>query len=473
MGKSSNSGYLMKLTIVATLGGLLFGYDTGVIAGTVGSLDRFFVEPKGLEESAANILLGFLVSIGLAGCVLGGAISGWISTKFGRKNGLIISAILLFISALGSAMPEMLIRPIGQADHTFHIIFMIYRVIGGVGVGLASMLSPVYIAEIAPADKRGQLVSYNQLAIVAGFVVVYFVNYFIAKGGGSDEWLDAVGWKWMFASEIIPAGVFLALLFFIPDTPRSLVLRGKEEEAKAVLLKVNGEDGVTIIEEIKASLNQTEVSGKLFSYGAAVIFIGIGLSAFQQLVGINVILYYATEIFKNINPDTDGALLSQIIVGIANFLFTIIAIKTVDKYGRKPLMLIGALGMSIAMFSLGFVFYAQASGVLALICMLTFVASFAMSWGPITWVLLSEMFPNAIRGRALAIAVALQWIVNFLVSTTFPMMDKNTFLSETFHNGFAYWLYGFFGALAFFFVKKYVPETKGKTLEEMENLWKK
>lgn len=472
MGSSNKTSYLIKLAMVATLGGLLFGYDTGVISGTVSSLESFFVTPKGLSENAASAFKGFIVSSALIGCVIGGSISGFVSASLGRKKGLVIAGILFLISALGSAMPEMLLLPIGEADHTFSTIFIIYRIIGGIGVGLASMLSPLYIAEIAPAKNRGQLVSYNQLAIIAGFMVVYFVNYFISKSGGSDSWLNAVGWRWMFASEVIPAGLFLLFLFFVPDTPRSLMLKNKPEKSLEVLIKVNGkEEASRIFKEIKASINTT-ASKKLLSFGWLVIIIGVLLSIFQQFVGINVVLYYAPEIFKNINPDTDGALLLTILVGIVNFLFTIIAIKTVDKYGRKPLMMIGALGMSIAMFSLGFVFYAQSTGYLALICMMLYVASFALSWGPVTWVLLSEIFPNKIRDRAMAIAVAAQWIANYAVSLTFPMMDDNKYLTEQFHNGFAYWIYGIMGILAFFFVKRFIPETKGKTLEEMEQLWK-
>ncbi|MCL4166796.1 UNVERIFIED_CONTAM: hypothetical protein GTU68_020667, partial [Idotea baltica] len=227
------------------------------------------------------------------------------------------------------------------------------------------MLSPLYIAEIAPANSRGKLVSFNQLAIVGGFMVVYFVNYFISRGGGSDAWLNEVGWRWMFASEVIPAGLFLGLLFFVPDTPRSLMLKNKPEEALDVLIKVNGEtEGKKILSEIENSV--VETSGKLLSYGWGIILIGIALSVFQQFVGINVVLYYAPEIFKSIDPNTDGALLLTIIVGIVNFLFTIIAVKTVDKRGRKPLMLIGALGMAIAMLALGFVFFSGATGYLAL-----------------------------------------------------------------------------------------------------------
>lgn len=471
--KTTNSAYLLKLTLVATLGGLLFGYDTGVISGTVGSLDSYFVMPKGLSETAASAFKGFLVSSALIGCIIGGVFGGVISKQFGRKNGLIIAAVLFLISALGSAMPEMLLRPIGEADHTFSTIFIVYRIIGGIGVGLASMLSPLYIAEIAPADSRGKLVSFNQLAIVGGFMVVYFVNYFISRSGGSDAWLNAVGWRWMFASEVIPAGLFLGLLFFVPDTPRSLMLQNKPTEALNVLVKLNGEkEGNRILEEIKVSMNVTS-SGKLLSFGWLVIIIGVMISVLQQFVGINVVLYYAPEIFKTISSGTDSALLMTIIVGVVNFLFTIIAVKTVDKYGRKPLMIIGALGMAVAMLSLGFVFFLGATGYLALFCMMLYVASFAMSWGPVTWVLLAEIFPNKIRGRALAIAVAAQWISNYLVSVTFPMMNDNSKLTELFNHGFAYWVYGIMSVLATLFIMKYVPETKGKTLEEMEKLWEK
>ena len=463
--------YLLKLTLVATLGGLLFGYDTGVIAGTVGSLDAFFIEPKGLDELAASSLKGWLVSIALIGCILGGAIAGLIGKKFGRKRGLVIAGSLFFISALGSALPEIFIQPLGQGNHTLSTVFMIYRFIGGIGVGIASMLSPVYIAEIAPAKDRGKLVSYNQLAIVGGFMVVYFVNYFIALSG-DDTWLNDIGWRYMFASELVPVGIFLALLYFVPDTPRSLVSHNKEAKALEILKKVNGEsEAQSILADIKNTL--VVKTNSAFTYGWGLVIIGVLLSIFQQFVGINVVLYYAPEIFKTLDLGTDAALLQTIIVGIVNFLFTIIAIKTVDNYGRKPLMLIGAVGMAVAMISLGFAFYAEIGGYAALICMMLYVAAFALSWGPVTWVLLSEIFPNDIRNKAMPIAVAAQWLSNWLVSTSFPVMNENSYLVDTFNNGFAYWIYGVMSILAAVFVLKFIPETKGKTLEEMNSLWKK
>jgi SP family xylose:H+ symportor-like MFS transporter len=471
MGATTNSNYLLKLTIVATLGGLLFGYDTAVISGTVSSLESFFVLPFGLDEMGANARLGFVVSSALIGCIIGGISGGIISKKMGRKNGLILAAILFFISALGSAMPEIFLKPVGKADHTFIYIFIVYRIIGGIGVGLASMLSPLYIAEIAPAKVRGRLVSMNQFAIVFGMLIVYFVNYYIAKQG-DDSWLNTVGWRWMFASETIPAGLFLIMLFFVPDTPRSLVLKSLPEKALDVLIKVNGlDEGKKILTDIQNTLFSH--SGKLFSFGTSVIVLGILLSVFQQFVGINVVLYYAPEIFKNMGSGTDASLLQTIVVGAVLLIFTVLAILTVDKFGRKPLMIIGALGMAISMFALGTTFFTETLGIMALVFMLLYVACFAMSWGPVVWVLLSEMFPNKIRGRAMALAVAAQWISNYLVSWTFPIMDKNTFLLEKFNHGFAYWIYGAMSVLAMLLVWKYVPETKGKTLEEMERLWKK
>ncbi|MDD5148869.1 MAG: D-xylose transporter XylE [Flavobacterium sp.] len=471
MATATNSSYLFKLTLVATFGGLLFGYDTAVISGTVSSLESFFVLPFGLDEMGANARLGFVVSSALIGCIIGGISGGIISKKLGRRNGLILAAILFLISALGSAMPEMFVKPIGEADHTFMYLFIVYRIIGGIGVGLASMLSPLYIAEIAPAHSRGKLVSMNQFAIIFGMLVVYFVNYYISKQG-DDTWLNVVGWRWMFGSEVIPASLFLVMLFFVPDTPRSLVLKSQPEKALAVLIKVNGiDEGKKILADIQNTV--VSHSGKLFSFGMTVIVVGVLLSVFQQFVGINVVLYYAPEIFKSMGSGTDTALLQTIIVGAVNLLFTVLAIMTVDKFGRKPLMIIGALGMAISMFALGTTFFMQSVGMGALVFMLIYVASFAMSWGPVCWVLLSEIFPNKIRGRALAVAVAAQWISNYLVSWTFPMMDKNTYLLEKFNHGFAYWIYGVMSVLAMWLVWKYVPETKGKTLEEMEEIWEK
>jgi len=467
------NGYLIKLTLVATLGGLLFGYDTGVISGTVDSLENFFITDQNMTEFDRNAFKGFLISAALIGCVIGGALGGYIGKVLGRKKALVLAGILFFISAIGSAIPELNFITIfcNNCDANLSNVFVVYRIIGGIGVGLASMMAPVYIAEIAPAKDRGKLVSYNQLAIVGGFLVVYLVNYFIALNG-DDSWLNELGWRYMFASELIPVSIFLILLFMVPDTPRSLVFHNKEDEALDVLTKVNGKtEAVKILNDIKNTLKEKTVP--ILTYGYGIIIIGILLSVFQQFVGINVVLYYAVDILKDLNLGTQTALLWTILIGVVNFAFTIIAIRKVDSYGRKPLMIIGAIGMSISMFSIGFAFYSEVSGYVALFCMMIYVASFALSWGPVTWVLLSEIFPNNIRNKALAIAVAAQWASNYLVSATFPLMKDSTYLKETFNNGFAYWIYGLMSLLAVYFVFKFIPETKGKKLEDMGSLWKK
>jgi len=473
MKEQTNIRYVVMITIVATFGGLLFGYDTAVISGTVGSLKKFFVDPRMLDELAANSLLGFTVSSALIGCIIGGMSGGIIALKLGRRTSMKLAALLFLFSAIGSAWPEIGFAGIGKGDHSFLSNFIVYRIIGGIGVGLASMLSPMYIAEIAPAEKRGYLVSWNQFAIIFGMLVVYFVNYSIARQG-NDTWLHEMGWRWMFASMAIPAILFFGLLFSIPESPRWLMLKNLPEKAKKVLVRINGEvKGKNEFIEIEKSISGTgRISGKLFSFGILIIVIGILLSVFQQFVGINVVLYYAPEIFRNIGSETDAALLQTVLVGAINLTFTVLAILTVDRFGRKPLQIIGALGMAVSMISLGCVFYFQMMGIGALIFMLTYVASFAMSWGPVTWVLLSEIFPNRIRDRAMAVAVAAQWVSNYLVSWTFPMMDKSSLLTGIFHHGFAYWIYGIMGIFAALFAWKMVPETKGKTLEEMEKIWK-
>jgi SP family xylose:H+ symportor-like MFS transporter len=312
------------------------------------------------------------------------------------------------------------------------------------------------------------LVSWNQFAIIFGMLVIYFVNYFIAKSG-DQAWLDGIGWRWMFASETIPAALFLVLLIFVPETPRFMVMKNQDDKALSVLQKLNGaEKSAGILVEIKESLKIKDAPW--LSYGWLLIMIGIFLSVFQQFVGINVVLYYAPEIFKSMGSGTEASLLQTIIVGGVNLSFTVLAIFTVDKFGRKPLQVIGAVGMAVSMIALGFSFYFDSVGIGALIIMLVYMASFAMSWGPVTWVLLSEIFPNRIRG-AMSIAVAAQWIANFVVSWTFPMLNDNTWLNDQFNHGFAYWIYGVMGIIAAVLVWKLVPETKGKTLEEMEDLW--
>jgi len=417
-------------------------------------------------QDMANAIKGFVIASALIGCVIGGASAGFISKSSGRKNGLMIAAIAFFISAIGAWKPEAF-NFFGTEDA---YSFVIYRIIGGIGVGIASMISPMYIAEIAPANIRGKLVSFNQFAIIFGMLLIFFVNYFISTRG-NEQWLITEGWRWMFFSGVIPAGIFFILLFFVPETPRYLVMKGKEEKALKVLKKISGnENAMKILKEIKSTTHEKNVPW--LSYGFFIIFIGIMLSVFQQFVGINVVLYYAANIFRNMGSSTDSSLLQTIIVGVVNLLFTVLAILTVDKFGRKPLMIIGSIGMAVSMIALGFAFYFSQLGIAALIFMLVYTAAFAMSWGPVCWVLLAEIFPNSIRS-ALSIAVAAQWIANWIVSLTFPIMNDNVWLTEKFHHGFSYWIYGIMGVLSALFMWKLVPETKGKTLEEIEHLWKK
>ncbi|MGD0410827.1 MAG: D-xylose transporter XylE [Verrucomicrobiota bacterium] len=465
--------HIVLFTLIATLGGLLFGYDTAVINGAVDSLKAYFIEPRHLaDENVANTLWGIVSSSALIGCVIGGVLGGWVSTRIGRKRGLVVAAVLFLVSAIGAAAPEFPFAPIGHGGPGYMWNFVIYRILSGMGVGLASMLSPMYIAEIAPARIRGNLVAWNQFAIIFGMLVIYFVNFGISKMGSGDAWLNSIGWRYMFLSGSLPAAAFLLLLFFVPETPRYLMLKGNEAGARAVLARIGtAEEGEAEIAEIRASLSEHH-SGRMFSFGAKLIFIGIMLSVFQQLVGINAVLYYGSDIFKDAGFDTNASLFQQIIVGAVNLLFTVVAIKTVDKLGRKPLQIIGALVMAVAMLALGGAFALQIKGVTPLLCVLVYIAGFAVSWGPVVWVLLSEIFPNQIRGKAMAVAVAAQWIANFVVSSTFLILDKNPYLTDKFHHGFAYWIYGVMSVLAALFMLM-VPETKGKTLEQMQKLWLK
>jgi SP family xylose:H+ symportor-like MFS transporter len=464
-----SNGYATRIALVATLGGLLFGYDTAVISGAIGALEANFIEPLGLAETARNSLIGLTVSSALFGCIIGGIAAGWVADHWGRRRGLILAATLFLICSIGSAVPELGLGAIGSLGPDALTPFNIYRVIGGIGVGLASMLSPLYIAEVAPRQKRGQLVTYNQMAIVLGIFGVYFVNWAIARGG-DQGWLYASGWRWMFASEAIPSLTFLVLLLFVPETPRYLVMRSRDAEAKTLLDRVEGPaNAPAVLAEIRGSL--VRHSDRLLSYGWGVIIAGVLISVFQQAVGINAVLYYAPLMFRNMGWAGDTAFLQTAFVGAANVLFTIVAIFTVDRWGRKPLMIWGAALMAVSMLALGFMFASNSLGSAALFVVIAYIAGFAFSWGPVAWVLLAEMFPNSIKGKAMGIAVAAQWIANLIVSWSFKVLDGNSQLNELFNHGFCYWLYGLVSIAAGLFVWRFVPETKGRSLEEMERLW--
>jgi SP family xylose:H+ symportor-like MFS transporter len=382
-----------------------------------------------------------------------------------------VAALMFLLGSIGSAWPEFGFGAIGKMGPDALRAFIFYRIVGGVGVGIASMLSPLYIAEISPSAIRGRLVSFNQLAIVGGILLVYFVNWFVASQG-DDAWVKSTGWRYMLASEAIPAAILLTLLMFVPDTPRWLVLRGRSAEALAQLRRVMGEsDARAILADIERSL--VVRSGRLLSFGLPVIIVGILISVFQQFVGINAVLYYAPLMFQNMGASTDSALLQTVVVGGANLIFTVVAIVTVDKWGRKPLLVTGAVIMAVSMIALGCLFNAKAVGLGALIAVVAYIAGFALSWGPVAWVMLSEMFPNAIKGKAMGLAVAAQWIANFVVSASFKVLDGNSTLNAMFNHGFAYWIYGGMSVLAAVFVLRYVPETKGRSLEAIQDLWGK
>lgn len=445
--------FVVAIALVAALGGLLFGYDTAVISGAIGFLQLHF------ELSPA--MVGWTASSALVGCILGASVAGKLSDQFGRKNVLIFAAIMFLISAIGSAIPESLTE------------FIIYRIIGGIGVGAASMTSPMYIAEISPARIRGRMVSLNQFAIIFGMLVVYFVNYFIA-GQGDELWNQTTGWRWMFGSEALPALALLVLMFTVPESPRWLAKQGQHDKALSILSRIGGKQhGDTELAEIKASISHEKESlSQLFAPGMRmVLVIGILLAVFQQITGINVVLYYAPEIFKSMGGETNAALFQTILVGAVNLTFTVIAIWTVDKLGRKPLLLIGSAGMGISMFAIGLAAYLQNTGMWVLFFILSYIACFALSLGPVVWVYLSEIFPTKIRGRAMAIATVCLWIACFTISQTFPMLHDNAYLVEKFNHGFSFWLYGVMCVVTFLFVLRYIPETKGKSLEEIEDMW--
>ncbi|HEY1725114.1 MAG TPA: D-xylose transporter XylE [Steroidobacteraceae bacterium] len=469
----SSSSLVIGLTFVATLGGLLFGYDTAVISGAVSSIDANFIDPQHLSETARSSLSGWTVSSALFGCIIGAFVAGWVATAFGRKGGMLIAGALFLVSALGSAYPEFGLGSIGSMGPRALTPFILYRILCGIGIGIASMLSPLYIAEIAPSQIRGRLVSFNQLSIVGGILLVYFVNWAIAAQG-NEAWLHSTGWRLMLVSEAIPALLFLVLLTLVPDTPRWYVMRGHAERAHSLLTRLVGDaEARTIIRDIQQSLVvPTHATGtSLFAFGTLVIVAGIMLSVFQQFVGINAVLYYAPLMFQNLGASTDSALWQTVIVGLANVIFTVIAILTVDGLGRKPLLIIGGLVMGVAMLTLGFQFQANAVGTGPLIAAIAYIAGFALSWGPVTWVMLSEMFPNSIKNRAMAIAVAAQWIANLFVSWTFKILIGNSALNAMFNHGLPYWIYGVMSFLAAAFVYFFVPETKQRTLEEIQNLW--
>ena len=457
------SGRVIGISIAAALGGFLFGFDTAVINGAVDALAGAF--------DLGPALQGFAVSSALLGCAIGAWFAGSLANKWGRIPVMVIAAIMFLASSIGSGLA------FGVID------LIIWRVIGGLGVGAASVIAPAYIAEVSPARIRGRLGSLQQLAIVLGIFTALVSNAILANvaGGAADPlWFGLDAWRWMFMAEAVPAIVYGVMALRLPESPRIRGARGEHHKASRGLYQITGENHENLkIQEIQATINTEkreslrDLRGNLFGL-KPIVWVGILLSVFQQFVGINVIFYYSTTLWLSVGFDESNALLTSVITSITNIVVTIVAILLVDKVGRRPMLLIGSVGMTITLglmavaFSFGTlqdgsVVLPQPWSLVALVCANGFVVFFGATWGPLVWVLLGEMFPNSIRAGALAVAAAAQWIANFFISTTFPAFAE---IGLT----FAYGFYAFFAALSFFFVYFRVPETKGRELETMTDV---
>jgi sugar porter (SP) family MFS transporter len=455
-----NLRYLLPICLVATLGGLLFGYDTGVISGAI--------EPLTAHFGLSDFMKGWASGCVLIGCATGVLVVGPLSDRFGRKPALFLAAFMFLASAIGTALPPDIAT------------FIIFRFLGGVGIGIASISTPMYIAEITPAHLRGRMVAVNQIAIVGGIAATSFVNYFIAQGG-DQAWLIATGWRWMFATGILPAVLFGLLLFAIPESPRWLIERRRENLARFILAKVGGPQFAdTEFASIHAALTQEKGSwGEVFSPQLRrPLLIGVALAILQQVTGINVFMYFGATIFRSLSASTgvDAGLLQQLIINGAGVLFTVVAIASVDRWGRRPLMLLGTAGMGLSLLAMGVMAQTltdptAASGWM-LLFIVAYIAAFGLSVGPVTWVILAEIFPTAVRGRALGLATFFLWTADYLVTQTFPMMDaKDSWFVRHFNHAFPFYSYAAFCVVLIIVVWRFVPETKGRSLEEIERSW--
>ena len=455
--KKYNFPYLLALALTAALGGLLFGYDWVVIGGAKPFYELFF------DIKTSPSLQGWAMSSALVGCIVGAFLSGTVSDKFGRKQPLIMAALLFIVSAFGS----------GHADEFSW--FIIYRLIGGVGIGMASALSPMYIAEISPAEYRGRFVAINQLTIVIGILAAQISNYLIADPVPIEmseveilsSWNGRVGWRWMFWAELIPATAFLVLMFLVPESPRFLVKIDKEKNALGVLANIGGIAYATeTIQSIKDSFSSADDKVHFEELKnpkiKSILILGIVLAVFQQWCGINVIFNYAEEVFTSAGYSVGDMLFNIVITGSVNLAFTLVAMRTVDKWGRKKLMMIGSAGLCLLYFVLGFSYYYDWSGWPILLIVVLAIAVYAMSLAPVTWVILSEIFPNRVRGLAMSIATLSLWIASFILTYTFPLLNNVLGAYGTF------WIYCIICAIGFVFINIKLPETKGKSLEKIE-----
>jgi SP family arabinose:H+ symporter-like MFS transporter len=445
---AANVGFIVFITSITAIGGFLFGYDTAVISGAVGFLETHFnLSPAQTGMAGASAIVG---------CIPGAMFAGVVSDRLGRKRVLLLCAVLYAVSGVASALPQTFTQ------------FIVARFLGGLGIGASSMICPVYIAEIAPEKHRGRLGALFQLGIVTGIFLVFFVNLLIQRSGDA-AWNTQLGWRWMLGSEAIPAGGFLFLLFFVPESPRWLAMHHRAEEARRVLTRFAGEEAADRELAAIASVSQGEEGRfrELFSptYRRP-LFIAVALAAFAQFSGINAVMYYAPEIFKITGRGTNSAFSSTVWVGAINLLFTFVAIVFVDKAGRKPLLAIGAAVQTVSLAAVGLMFKIgnQGSGVLLFI--LLFVAAFAMAMGPIPWIVISEIFPGRIRGRAASVGVLAIWVACYVVAQTFPVLKNSVGGAVTF------WIYGACSLASLAFVLAVMPETKGRTLEEIEASWR-
>lgn len=455
--KNFNKLYIFGISMISAMGGLLFGYDWVVIGGAKPFYERFF------DIAGSANLQAWAMSSALIGCVVGAVLSGVISDKYGRKKPLLLSAFLFTFASIGTGITN---------DYS---IFVIFRILGGIGIGLASALSPMYIAEIAPSHLRGRFVSLNQMTIVIGILGAQVINLLIAETvpvGATDEfirasWNGQVGWRWMFYACAVPASLFFVLAFMLPESPRWLMKAGKPEKAFPTLSKIGGEAYAKVeMKNIQDTLDDVaeKVDYKtLFKpiYGG-VLLIGIFLAVFQQWSGINTVFNYAEEIFSAAGYGVSDTLFNIVITGSVNLVFTLVAMFTVDKWGRKKLMVLGSIGLAVNYILLGTAYYLELQGVAVLILVLTAIAIYAMSLAPIVWVILSEIFPNRIRGAAMALATFALWVACFILTYTFPLLNASLGAAGTF------WVYAGICMLSFVFILFKLPETKGKSLEEIE-----
>jgi MFS transporter, SP family, xylose:H+ symportor len=469
---SSHIQAVTGTTFVATLSSLLFGYATAVISGAVGAIDANYISPRGLSNTAADALLGLTVCSALLGTIIGALVARPMATWLGRKRPMILASVLFLVSAVGSAYPEIGIAPVGELGTSAIWPFNFYRLLGGVAVGIASMIAPMYVGEFAPSAVRGQLGAYQQIAIIGGMTIAYCVNWGISLQG-DDVWVIETGWRWMMLALSVPAIAFFYLSFSVPESPSWLVKNGHIESARKALSRSADADEVSSMLTELAANTKTEVHAPLFSFGVRVVMVGVALSVFQQLCGINTVLYYGPMIFETMGYHMDAASLGIVVASIVNLLSTMVVVLIVDKVGRKPLLIFGGLTMGLAMLMLGSLFHSHNTGALALVAICFYLAGFAVSFGPIVWIMLTEIYPEPIRGQAMSVAVASQWIANLLVSGTFPLLLGNDGLNAAWNHGFSFWLYGSLAILAAFIVMKFVPETRGVDSDSLAALWRR